>query len=82
MSQQCPLNEQIFLHLSNKKDYRIYFLHGQLLLGELEFSLGDEAVLVPVHGLEGRLAVHVQVQEVSRLHRYRNTVIQSNTLFG
>ena len=47
-------------------NYRINLFHGHLLLGELELPLRNESVLVPVHGLEGGLTVHVQVQKISR----------------
>ena len=59
-------------------NYRINLFHGHLLLGELELPLRDESVLVPVHGLEGGLTVHVQVQKISRnkqiIKGQRNTV--------
>ncbi len=44
--------------------YLFNILHAHLLLSQLELPLGDEAVLIPVHGVEGELAMDVQVQEV------------------
>jgi hypothetical protein len=48
-----------------KNSTRLFdIFHAHLLLGQLELALGDETVLVPVHGVEGQLAVHIQVQEI------------------